>query len=199
MAVREMIEEGLASLLGFGLAVASAVVDGGVELTVRGDEDPDGDEELDGCEVWSGPLRYRPQDPSAAGQMEALFVRHGDERVVIGTRDRRFELEPVEGEVIIHAFGADGSAQARISLAADGTITVTGDTVVVAADNVYLGDGGATKHVAYREDVESALTAMRSKYNAHTHLETGATTDPPLVAAQFTDPGALGSGNILSE
>lgn len=217
MGLRDVIEEYAGTLLGFGLVSASAVLSTAksVVLTVVGDEDPDGDEELDECEIFGhAPLMYRPSDSSSAGQMEVMFLRDGDERVVISTKDRRWQIEPAKGEVILSALGKDGTAQARISLKADGsiaitsdTVTVTSDTATIVADTIKLGSSGATKHVAFREDLEAALSTVRSIFNTHTHSAgllldgsalacTGSTATP---SATLTDPGDLGSDKVFVE
>jgi hypothetical protein len=204
MGWKNVLTEGMEALLDVCLVTATSIAADTLDVlvSIRGDIDPDGgNEEVPDSELYGhAPLMYRPPDPDDAGRCEGILWRWGDERIVIATKDRRWQVEPAAGEVILAALGKDGTEQARVSLAADGTITITGDTVVVAADNVYLGDGGATKHVAYREDVEGAFSTLRSEFLTHVHTAvTVGSGSSGAPASPLSDPGTLGSGNVLSE
>lgn len=186
MGFRDMAEELVSSLLDFALVSASAVLDGASSVVftvvgdVVGDESRDGDEELDEAELFTAaPLSFRPQAPSSAGQMEALVIRYGDDRVVIGTKDRRFQVDVAAGETVLTALGKDGTKQAVIRLKPNGD-------VVLDADRVFLADAGATEGV-------SRGTSLKSWLDAHTHgYEDDAAgpqlTSPP-VSAYVTPPG----------
>lgn len=132
MGVMDFVAAQVGSLLDFGRIASTRVLDQARSVVVRlvGSEDPDGDEARDGCELWGhAPLSYRPQ----AGT-EALFVRWGDDRVIVATKDRRYQVELAEGEVVLAALGQTGAAQALVRLRPDGTIVVRGTNVTVGDD-----------------------------------------------------------------
>lgn len=132
MGIRDFVDGQLGALLNFGRVNATAVLDRAksVVATLVGSEDPEGDEELEGCELWGhAPLGYRPKGPTAAGECEALFFRYGDDRVVIATKDRRYQVQLAEGEVTLSALAQDGAAHARIRLKPDGQVIVDGTRI----------------------------------------------------------------------
>lgn len=191
MGIRSIVSEHVSSLLAFGHVVGSAVLSTAksVVLTVRGDEDPDGDEELSGCEVYGqAPLLYRPKDPTNAGQMEALVIRDGDERVVIATKDRRFQVEPAQGEVRVVALGVDGSRQAQVILKPNGVLVLKGV-------RIEIGDEGASETIGLGTAIKSHFDSIKNAFDNHTHayVDDGAAvlTSPPNSAAPPTPATAL--------
>ena len=48
-----------------------------------------------------------------------------------------------------------------------------------AGNNLELG--GANRHLARFEELETAYNELKGKFNAHTHTETGIVTSPPLI------------------
>lgn len=91
-------------------------------------------------------------------------------------------------------FGDDEDEGTRVVILPDGTLTVTrGSTVVVQVDpdgTVHIGGNTATNFVALANLVNDRLAAIASKFDAHTHVETGGTTDAPVLAQRI---GSLAS------
>lgn len=178
------LEERLATLIDFGHVTATSILTAAssVVLRVVGDEDPAGDEDLSECEMFGqAPLIYRPQDPTDAGRCEAMFVRWGDESVVIGTKDRRFQVEPAAGEVRIVALGADGARQAQVVLKPDGVIVLSGVRVEIGVD-------GASETIGLGTAIKGHFDSLKTYLDGHTHVyvddSAGAQlTTPPASAA----------------
>lgn len=171
MGIAGYIEQQVSALLDFGYALRSKVLDRSksVLLRIRGDEDPDGDdhEEVDDCAIWGeAPLLYRPQDPTDAGAMEVLFTRWGDERVVIATKDLRFQVEPAVGEVRLVALGKDGSRQAQVVLKPSGDVSLEGVGVVVLGDSIKLGSPTAGDYVALASPTNGRLDRLSAALDA---------------------------------
>ena len=125
------------------------------ELTVQANEDDlGGTQQL--VETWGdAPLLYQPLPGG-----EALTVELGDERVVIATKERRWQIAIEAGEVVVRALGQDA---AYVRLSPDGTCTIE-------AKAVNLGSEGG-QLVALDSLVRSAIS---SAIAGHTH--TGVTT-----------------------
>lgn len=165
MGIADFVGEQVGTLLDFGRVAATSVLSAAktVAATIVGDEDPDGDEKLDASELWGpAPLLYRPQDPDDDGACEALFIRYGDERVVVATKDRRFQVEPAEGEVRVVALGADGDRQAQVILQADGT-------AIVQAVEVRIGSSDAAETIGLGTAIKNHFSSIKSYIDAHTH------------------------------
>lgn len=132
-------------VIGFGHVKTSEVSDGtstvGLTLDGAGDgakaEASATDEEL-----WThGPLMFRPQDEDTTGHCEVLFYRLGDGKVVIASKDRRFQITSEKGEVIVAAMGL--GTPAYVHLKPDGTLILRGNIrggLEAAAQKMVLGD-----------------------------------------------------------
>lgn len=69
---------------------------------------------------------------------------------------------------------------------ADG-ITIKSGDLIIQIKTTAMEVGGTADAAALASKVDalqSNLNSLITKYNGHTHLESGATTDPPLVASQ---------------
>ncbi len=124
----------LDGLFAFGRTVRSvqATATKNVLVYIRGDRARDGSEEThDKQSMWlMSPILYRPAAPRGTEGEEALFLRRGNEAVVIGTRDLRWQVELAEGECVVRALGDNA---ARIRLKADGTVVVEATRIDVKA------------------------------------------------------------------
>lgn len=69
--------------------------------------------------------------------------------------------------------------------------------IVLTSSDIRLGSEGATKHVAWKEDVAAELDAMKATYNGHTHEETGAKT--LASTAQMGATPNLGASKVKAE
>jgi hypothetical protein len=71
----------------------------------------------------------------------------------------------------------------------------TGVTEIeITPTEVLLGSRVASDFVALASLVLAELGAIVSDFNSHTHLETGATTDPPLP--QMIAPSSVAAGKV---
>lgn len=154
-------------------SIASAASSLLLDILLAEDDDESG-ETMDGAEVYGeAALLFRPADPTTAGAPEVIVWRHGDERIVIATKDRRWQVELEKGDVCLRAFGEN---KPRLFLRADGT-------AVLEADEIKLGDAGATQAIALGTAVKGHLDALKTWADAHTHPDpvsgnTGTPTAP---------------------
>jgi hypothetical protein len=148
----------LSDLVGFAQGVAARLgASKSVEVRAKASDDDAGDQ---WCELWGhAPLLYKP----VAGH-EQLYVELGDERVVFATKDRRWQIETKDGEVVVRAMGA---LAAYVKLTPDGAAEVH-------AESINLG-GSATSLVALANLVESAI-ALAIANHTHAGVTTGAGT-----------------------
>jgi hypothetical protein len=149
---RQEVIEIIREVLAFGKVQSSEVSDttNTVGVSIVGaneDESTAPDEEL----LVHGPLQYRPQDADATGHMEGFFYRLGDDKVVIATKDRRFQISLEKGEAVITAMGA--SSPAYIKLKPDGTC-------VIVSTGVRKGAEGATQPDVLGTTLKSVLEAL---------------------------------------
>ena len=146
---RADVVQTLSDLVGFARALATRVgAQKSTELRVQTSDDDAGQK---WSELWGhAPLLYRP-----CADTECLFVELGDEQVVLATKDRRWQVEVKEGEVVVRAVGS-GAAYVRL--------TPSGACEVFASD-IKLG-ANATKKVALDELVRDAI---ETAITGHTH------------------------------
>lgn len=144
-------------------------------------------------ELWAhAPLLYAPAAPSAtdavsdAEHCEALFYQLGDERVVIATKDRRWQISVGEGEVVLRAIGP--GAPAYVHLKPDGSASIH-------ATSINLG-GTATHFVALSNLVLAELNKLWAAIETHTHPVAGATAGPTVAKATAAAAAGLWSGAV---
>lgn len=162
MSVRKYIEERLGGFLDF-VDMLSTAIDSStntVTAKVRGDVYESTSEEYEDAEVWgvAGVLSRPKADSGGDSGAQAVAVRQGDEMFVVATRDTRYQVSAAEGEVVVHALGKDGTAQAVLRLQAGGK-------VIVEADEILLGSDSASTKIALKSDLDSLKTWVDS----HTH------------------------------
>lgn len=173
MRARNMVSEALGSLIDFGLVVASEVETATrmVLGKIRGDTDPDGNEEpTTAQEMWGCPaVMFRPSDESADGAMEVIFIRRGNEMVGIAYRELRdapISLEP--GEVCVRAFGTQTT---YMVLRPSGEVKIKGGPILLDASTFVRVEPGGFSATLYER--------ARDAFNNHTHAVSGANTLVP--------------------
>ena len=125
-----MAAPSLSAAFQVGINIMNSVIDKvtGTILLVTGDVVTQ-TAEADNVELW-GPLGYivRPSKPQAGkAAAECITLRRGDRDIAFCARDQRGQLlsgNLNDGEVCLYAGGADGNAQARIMLKADGSVAL---------------------------------------------------------------------------
>lgn len=102
-----------------------------VLVSVLGDQDGDGrDERHDEQTMWGiSPVVYRPAPPQGDTAEECFYLRRGDEAIVIGTRETRWQVQIEEGEAVLRGLGQNA---ARIRLKANGDVLVEAGSSVAA-------------------------------------------------------------------
>lgn len=168
-----MVSEGLGSLLDFGLVVASEVETATrmVLGMIRGDTDPDGNEEPSTAqEMWGCPaVLFRPSDESAAGAMEVVFLRRGSEMVGIAYRELRdAPLSLAAGEVCVRAFGTQTT---YMVLRPSGEVTIKGGPILLDASTFVRVEPGGFSATLYER--------ARDSFIGHTHPVAGPNTGTP--------------------
>ena len=159
-------------------SIASAASSLLLDILLAEDDDESG-ETMDGAEVYGeAALLFRPADPTTAGAPEVIVWRHGDERIVIATKDRRWQVTLDKGDVCLRAFGEN---KPRLFLRADGT-------AVLEADEIKLGDASATQAIALGTAVKGHLDALKTYLDAHTHGYLGDSGAPALTSPPTTTP-----------
>lgn len=155
------LTENLESLLDWGVAKASSIsaTVKNVLVTVIGDDGDETEEVTEQVLSVDAAVLVRPAAPTSDGAMEVLFVRRGDERTTIATRDPRWQVDLEEGEVVVRAFGASA---ALVRIRPDGTIVLAGD-VAIGADT-------ATEAVVLGTTLKSYLDGMKVWADSHVHV-----------------------------
>ena len=164
MTFRGLARDAADTALSFARVTASSILSRAKSLALDlliAEDDDDSGEEMPGAEVYGeAALLHRPADPDASGAPEVIVWRHGDERIVIATKDRRWQVELEKGDVCLRAFG---NGAPRLFLRADGT-------AVLEANEIKLGDAAATEAIALGTAVKGHLDAIKTYVDAHTHV-----------------------------
>lgn len=149
------LSEVLDGLISFGRTVASrhAARTKNVLVDVRGDRARDGTEERhDSQSMWlASPILYRPAAPTGNEGEESMYIRRGNEAVVIGTRDLRWQVELEAGECVIRALGPNA---ARVRITPAGKLVLEGDVEIRSAQ------GAVTTGLAREDAIRSELSAI---------------------------------------
>lgn len=176
MSRRKWVEEKLDGMFEFFdiLRTTLSETSKSLRATVRGDTYEDGThEEYPDAEVIGlAGFVSRPKDDSNGDGAQAFGIRTGDEIILFGTRDTRYQIQVVEGEAAIYALGADGSVQSAIRCLPDGTVKIEGDSVKIGGDN-------ATEWQALGLAIAGYFSDLRTWLAAHGHSDHG---QPPIVA-----------------
>jgi len=181
----------LGGVLSFGRIKSTSIASSSKTIAAKVEanegEDTTPDDELFGVAA----VLQRPKAPDSSGECEAFFARLGDEKVIIATRDKRWQVSLEDGEVVLRAFGPGA---AYVKLAPDGTATIVGGTVK-------LGSDGASDPVALSSLVESELLTIKTAIAgaAVTPGDGGAAFKAAVVLALAAFPGSVGSSVTSSD
>ena len=146
----------------------------------------DGDASETKDEAWGhAQLLYKPLASS-----ESLFVQLGDERVSIATKERRWQIDVADGEVIVRALAEGG---AYIHLRPDGSVDVHAETIKLG--------GSATQLVALSSLVMENLTSLKSAITdaAVVGNDGGAAFQANILAALEDWPGEVAASKVRAE
>ncbi|MCC7542350.1 MAG: hypothetical protein IT379_39395 [Deltaproteobacteria bacterium] len=178
------VERAFGGLFDFARVRSSRLTSGNSVLaTLRGTEGSEGNEEAPDCEVWGvAGLQSRPKAPTASGgqtrSAEVLILRPGDELVGVASRDLRFQVSVIEGEVAVHALGRDGATQAVIRLQPSGVVKIEATQVLLDASSFVRVEPGGFSAAIWEK--------VRDAFNAHTHASAGAPPDAASIATMAT-------------
>jgi len=137
-------------------------------------------------EAWGhAPLLYRPLTTT-----ESMFIQLGDERISIATKERNWQIDVADGEVVLRALG---SAKAYVRLHPDGSAEVH-------ATSINLG-GTATQFVALANLVVANLTALKDAISeaAVTPTDGGAAFKAAILLALTSWPSAVAAAKVKAE
>jgi hypothetical protein len=172
MGWRDGVMAMLDAMLDVGRVTASSVGSAAksVLVTIEGAGTGEQREQREGQALWGhAAILARPKPPtsSPSGHVEALFLRRGEELIPIATRDLRWQIDLEEGDVVIR--NLDGTKPTRLHLLASGV-------AVLEADEVRIGDSGATNTIGLGDVIKNYLTTLRSEletlraaHNTHNH------------------------------
>jgi hypothetical protein len=174
---RKDVGQFLQDVIGFAKVVRASVgKSGSVELSIEAHAD---DASKDSCEWWGHPaISCQP----AAGS-ESLFVDLGSERIVIGVKERRWQVSVEAGECIVRALGP--SPAAYLKLKPDGTAELH-------ATRIDLGGEALTTFMARADRTDAALAKLQSSYDTHMHptAATGAPSPPTVIVGALPSTAA---------
>jgi phage gp45-like len=177
-------------ILRFG-KISSSSLDGNqsVQCAVEGDED---EHSTDDNEVWGdAALLCKPTNGT-----ECIYLQLGDEKVVLATKNRAFQISVSDGEVIVRALGAANAA--NVKLKKDGTAEINCTIVKVnATTEVNLG-GTATQFAAMANLVTTQLNTLKTAISsgAITPSDGGAAFKASLVTALSAWPGVIAATKV---
>lgn len=169
---RTAFHDALAAIIDFGKVVASSLSSSAKSLlaTIEGASGGGTAERVEGQQVWGhAAILWRPRVDT-----EVLFVRSGDELLTLASRETRWQVELSEGDVCVR--NLSGTKPVRLWLKADGT-------AVLEADEVKLGDSGATEAIALGTTLKSHLDSLKSYIDGHTHGYVDDSAGPQLTSA----------------
>lgn len=175
----------IGTVVSTAIGAATSVISrlrGDAPMDDESDNDPLETEEVGDVETWGeANLLSRPLDPTDDGACEALFVRRGDTREIVGMRDRRWQITLEQGEVVVRNIVADPSQRAKIHIKANGE-------VVIDSPKVYVGDAGAGHTIAWGDSIKGHLDDLKTWADAHTHGYLGDSAVPALTSPPTTTP-----------
>jgi hypothetical protein len=127
-------------------------------------------------------VQYRPPAPSTEGECEVVFARLGDEKVVIASRDKRWQVELADGEVVLRAFGASA---AYVHLKPDGSLSINGGGLIEMDSGGDVTINGVTITAAGDVSAPGEVTAQDGSpatsvgLSTHLHPTAVGPTSPP--------------------
>lgn len=163
---RSDIAQFMQDVVGFAKVIASSVgASGSPQLKIQATDD---DQSADTCEWWGHPAISCK--PPAGG--EALFIDLGGERVVLGVKERRWQVSVADGECVVRALGS--ASPAYIKLKPDGTAEVH-------AERVDLGGEALATFLARADKVDTELAAIADTFASFVPGTGGASFSVPYV------------------
>lgn len=154
--MRSNVVDIVRSLFRFGRIASSAT--GASKSVVCKVDGAEGEGSADDNELWShAPLLYKPAPPDLADAVtgtahcESLFFQLGDEKVILATKDRRWQIEVANGEVVLRAMGE--GAPAYVHLKPDGT-------AIIKSSAVRIGDAAGVQPVVLGTFLKACLDAL---------------------------------------
>lgn len=152
MNIRRQVLEVLQGVFGFGKITRS---------TGHGVYDTDGEiseAETPECERWGdAAVLSRPQVGA-----EVKYIQLGDERVILATREPRWQVDVAPGEVVVRAMGAESPAYIRLK--PDGRCEVVATRIDLGAANL-----AGSLLVAIGALVDARIANIVTWANTHTH------------------------------
>jgi hypothetical protein len=192
MSLLELIDERVGAVLDFARVRSSALSSSLKSLLLSldgaGTEDGSGtvgETPDEAVSTEHAAILYRPAAPDADGACEAIYLRTGDDVVVLATRDTRWQLSLEEGEVAVRAFGASA---ALVKLRTDGIVELGGVDLVELA--------------AVASKVEQELDLLWDALSSHVHpagtllAPNGAVTGATAVTTTSGSAGSTGSEKV---
>lgn len=160
--------QALADVFYFGKIVASALGgSGSVELRVSTSDD---DPAPDAQEWWGTTPGVLCRPPAGA---EACGLDLGSERIVLGVKERRWQVAVEEGECVVRALGAGDAAY--IKLKPDGTVEVHATAIQLSGDDAAAARADRT---------DAALRKLQLAFDNHVHATAGTgAPSPPILPA----------------
>lgn len=182
MSLRRQVLEVLQGVFGFGKVARSTSHD------VYDTDGEIGEPTTPGCERWGdAAVLSRPRVGA-----EVKYLQLGDERVVIGTRDRRYTISVAEGEVVVRAMGPGSPAYVR--LMPDGTVKVVGTAI-------HLGGESVSTFVALANLVTAQLNVLKAAIAGAATVtgDGGAAFKGNIVAALSAWPGSVAASKTRAQ
>ena len=184
MGIAAFVENAVDTLIDFGTIVKTVL---GSNKSVEAEVKGAGDSETTGedTELWG--LASVLERPLA--DAEVLFMRNGDELIGIATKDRRWQIDLSEGDVVIRAFG---NGTPYIHLKADGDC-------VLLADNVKIESslGAASEGIGLGDAIKTWMDNMKTVFDTHTHIyvapPSGTNTATATALPVAPTPGQMAS------
>lgn len=182
MSLRRQVMEVLQGVFGFGKVAKSS---GHGSYDVDGEI---GEATTPDCERWGdAAVLSRPQVGA-----EVKYIQLGDERVVIGTRDTRWQIDVAAGEVVVRAMGAGSPAYVRLR--------PNGDVQIVGG-NIHLGAESVATYVALANLVTAQLSVLKGAISgaAVTAGDGGTAFKANIVAALSAWPGTVAASKTRAQ
>lgn len=158
MKTSEIVIDVVRSLFRFG-KISSTKSDSAKSIVAKVSADA-GDNGPSDNEIWGhAPLSYKPADST-----ECFFYQLGDERIVLATADRQFQISIGNGEVVVRALGAANAAY--VHLKPNGDALIKGANVTVDMSGETKIGLAAAQFVALANLVTANMNTLKSAITA---------------------------------
>jgi hypothetical protein len=165
MSVRAYVQEAMSAAFDFARVTASSIGSrsNSVLATIQANTNPESSEseQIPAQALWGhAAILYRPAAATSEGSLEVFIQRRGEDFVPVASRDLRWQIAIDEGDVVLRNFSA--SAPVRVRLNANGTM-------ILEANEVRIGDAGATHTVGLGDVIKAHFDSIRATFNDHRH------------------------------